>query len=154
MAEVLAAPTAIPPFQSNTMDQDFSMNEDFEISDAPSPEYFVPDMDVEGQAPPPGPPSGPAGPAGPHFVWSSRSNQTTPISSVPFTPMSVPHALPDIIDPPVIVNSPFTRSRSPFVDLRHTTAPTINVDPLMPDSIPEDEPSAPSEVRPRNLDFH
>ena len=37
------------------------------MGDAPSPEYSVPDMDVNGQAPPPGPPPGPAGSAGPHF---------------------------------------------------------------------------------------
>ena len=66
LAEALTAPTAAPPFQSNTMDEDFAMNEYFEMSDAPSPEYFVPDMDVDGQAPPPGLPLGPAGSAGPH----------------------------------------------------------------------------------------
>ena len=44
------------------MDADFSMRE------AASPEYIMPDMDVDGQVPPPGPPPGPAGPAGPQFV--------------------------------------------------------------------------------------
>ena len=49
------------------MDKCFTMNEDNEMSDAPSPEYFVLDMNVDGQAPLPGPPPGPAGPAGPHL---------------------------------------------------------------------------------------
>ena len=68
MAEVPAAPTAAPPFQKSAMDDDVSMDADFSMSDAPSPEYFVPDMEVDGHAPPPGPPPGPAGPAGPHVL--------------------------------------------------------------------------------------
>ena len=43
------------------------MDADFSMSDASSLEFFVPDMDVDGQVPPPGPSPGPAGPAGPHF---------------------------------------------------------------------------------------
>ena len=49
------------------------MDADVSMSDAPSSEYFVPDMDVDGQVPPPGPPPGPAGPAGPPFFMLSSN---------------------------------------------------------------------------------
>ena len=41
------------------------MDADFSMSDAASPEYFVLDMEVAGQAPPPGLLPGLAGPADP-----------------------------------------------------------------------------------------
>ena len=97
-AEVQAAPAAAPPFQSSAMDDDLSMDAEFSISRAASPEYFMLDMDVDGQVPPPGPPPGPAGPAGPHVVRLS-SNHTTPISSIPFTPSALDTEQPVPISP-------------------------------------------------------
>ena len=142
IAEVQVAPAAAPPFQSSAMDVDCSMDADFSMSRTASPKYFVPDMDVDGQVPPPGPPPAPARPAGPH-IFTLSNNHTTPFISVPFTPSALDTEQPVPISlfsglgtapktlPTVMAPSPFTRSRSPFVDVRHPTTPTIHVDPLM-----------------------